>query len=255
MLNNNHKITDCAFAESLVAYLYDEAGAAEKIALETHLENCASCADELAEIGFARTAVHEWRVAEFDVLPTPVFEIPMQTVQSPAITEDSPSWFAGWRQIFSFKPALAMSSLVILVAFFGIAAFIFNFKSDEQVAEKLDNKNLTKSVASPTVEKNVEPKKEIVSDKNSADAETTALTSAPKNIADKKAVSAKTAAVKISTETPSKISPVKVVQKDVKRMPKTNTAAKSDVPRLTEADDEEDDSIRLADLFDEIGTE
>lgn len=253
MLNNHHKNSDCAFAESLVAYLYDEASAAEKRVFEAHLKNCATCDDELKEFGFARTAIHEWRVADFDQLPTPAFKIPAQTVHSTVETRKSQSWFDGLRQIFSFKPALAMSALIVLVALFSVAAFVFNFKTDEPIAENLKEKELVKTTVSPTVEKKeVEPKKTV----SGENGETSKIANANPTIKveEQKSVNAKAISVKASAIAP-KNNAVKVVQTENKRNQKSNVAPKSDVPRFVETDDEEDDSVRLADLFDEIGTE
>jgi len=253
MLNNNHKNLDCTFAESLVSYLYDEIGSAEKYAFEAHLENCAPCIEELKEFGFARTAIHEWRTADFDCLPTPIFEIPTQTTKSVRETQKSPTWFDGWKQIISFKPAMAMAALVILIALFSIAAFVFNFKTDEPLAENHKEKELIKVAVSPTVEKRNEDKKEIAIAKNPESLSVTTVNPTV-NIEDRKPVTVKPAAAKVSTAMP-KNGQIKVIQTDVRRNPKANTTQKSEVPRLTEAEAEEDDSVRLADLFDEIGTD
>ena len=64
MLNNNHN-PSCAFAEQIVSYLYNETNAKEKAAFDAHLNNCSTCADELAGFGFVRSSIVEWKNAEF----------------------------------------------------------------------------------------------------------------------------------------------------------------------------------------------
>lgn len=252
MLNYNDKNSDCANAELLISYLYDETSQTEKIVFETHLKDCAACSEELKEFNFARTAVQDWRVADFDSLPTPIFEIPAQTiVQSTA--EKSASWFNNLKLIFSFKPALAMSALVVLIALFGIAAFVFNFKTeDNSLAENIKDKELTKTTVSPTVEKKNENKAEEIASK--VESNESKSTIAPVKTVEKNSPTVKSATVKVSNQNTKNIS-IKAVQNDTKKPLNKNIAPKSDVPQMVEADDEEDDSIRLADLFDEIGTE
>lgn len=253
MSNYNDKNSDCANAELLISYLYDETSQAEKTAFETHLKDCAACSEELNGFNFARIAVQEWRVADLDSLPTPIFEIPAQTIVQ-SKSEKSVSWFDNLNQIFSFKPALAMSALIVLIALFGIAAFVFNFKTEnDSIAENVKDKELTKTTVSPTVEKKGERKVEEINSKVESD-ETKSI-SAPEKIIEKNSLPVKSATtVKVSNQTTKNI-PVKAVQNDTKKVTNKNIAPKSDVPPIVEADDEEDDSIRLTDLFDEIGTE
>lgn len=52
---------DCGRKEDLVAYLYDEAGVAERASFERHLDDCAACRNELAAFGRVRDELSAWQ--------------------------------------------------------------------------------------------------------------------------------------------------------------------------------------------------
>ncbi|MCY7374488.1 MAG: zf-HC2 domain-containing protein [Pyrinomonadaceae bacterium] len=253
MLNNNHKNLNCAFAEPLISYLYGESGAAEKAEFEAHLKTCASCHIELTKFGFTRSAVHEWRVEEFDKLATPVIELPSSSIKTQTVATDSRSWFSDWRQIFSFKLALAMSALAIAVVLVGVTFMALNFRGDNiDVAEKTANDKVIKTAVSPTVEKTVEPPKQTV------DTNKFAAPDLPVKIVNQKTAAPKSPAIKVSANAPKNNSdnvvPVRAGQNTNKGNQKFAAVPKSKIPSLTDSEDEEDNSVRLADLFDEIET-
>jgi anti-sigma factor RsiW len=59
-----HNQTICGDGQMLVAYLYDECDAAERVRVERHLESCDACATELAELGSARQHLAVWAPPE-----------------------------------------------------------------------------------------------------------------------------------------------------------------------------------------------
>lgn len=78
--NNNHKSDlNCAFGETLVAVLYNEATAAETGNFERHLNRCRECSEELAAFGMLRNAVSDWRETEFAPLALPKIVLPDET--------------------------------------------------------------------------------------------------------------------------------------------------------------------------------
>ena len=264
MLNNNHKNPACAFAEPLISYLYGEIGAAEKVAFETHLKNCSTCETELAEFGFARKAVQEWKIKEFDVLPTPTFVIPSNTVKTRLMAESSVSWLENFKRIFTFKPALAMSALAILIAFVGIALMTINLKNNNQIAGITENNNAIQTVVTPPIEKINEQSKQS-DDKNlvSVNDKTTVapeikLKNLPVVISGKKSPATDDSTVKVSINKPKNnpindapLPDIKAVNRPIK---KSTVVRQSKVPSLTETEETEDNSVRLADLFDELDT-
>ena len=253
--NNNHKHSVCAFSEPLISYLYGEIGASEKIEFEAHLKTCADCYNELTEFALARSAVREWRGSEFDTLATPTFEVPFDNVKTHTIEANvSPSWFDGLRQIFSFKPALAMSAFAILIALFGLTLLVSKFNVNNEVAGKRDDSNIIKAAVTPTIEKSIEQPQPIAAETS----EKSAVRNVPTKIVDKKPVAPKNPVIRVSTPAPKYIAPqvvpVRTIQNPNKGNQKSVVAQQTKVPRLTDAEDEEDNSVRLADLFDEIGT-
>ncbi len=257
MLNDNHKNSNCADNEPLISYLYNEIGAAGKVEFEAHLETCADCRSDLTEFGSARTAVREWRGAEFDKLATPIFEIPTKVVQTSTLSAKvSRSRLADWRQIFAFKPALAMSVCALLIGLFGAAMFIFNLGRTGEIVKNTGNQNSANTIVSPTVENIAEQTKPPAIE--NPDKPAAPVADLPSKAIDKKFAAPKTSAVKAAANAsknnlPEEI-PVKLVQNTNKINQKSAVAQKAKAPRLTETEDEEDDSVRLADLFDEIGT-
>lgn len=257
MLNNNHKNSVCAYAEPLISYLYGEIGNAEKAEFEAHLKICTACSNELAEFGFARSAVQEWRIEEFDKLATPIFNIPADVIKTKTIAaKASRSWFADWRQVFSFKPALAMSAFAAVVVLFGVTLLVFNFKPGNEIAGNNDNPKLVKTIVSPTVENVIELPKTIADDNFQKSA--APIGDLPTKAIDKKPVAPKNPPIKVSTNAPKnnlpQVVPVRAIQDTNKGNQKATAVQKSKVPRLTDAEEEEDNSVRLADLFDEIET-
>jgi|GEM_PF-3157727 len=75
--NNNHKSDlNCAFGETLVAVLYNEATAAETENFERHLNRCRECSEEIAAFGMLRNTVSDWRETEFAPLALPSIVLP-----------------------------------------------------------------------------------------------------------------------------------------------------------------------------------
>ncbi len=65
MINSKNKFNapeDCGRKEDLVAYLYDEAGAAERASFERHLDDCVACRAELMAFGRVRDELSVWQV-------------------------------------------------------------------------------------------------------------------------------------------------------------------------------------------------
>ena len=114
---------NCSVSAELVSYLYHEQSETERNGFEFHLADCGICADEFAELSFSRYAMFEWNRDEFALIATPEFSIPYETVEL--------GWFAGLRERISFNwlsPVAVAAALMIVVgvSFFGIA-----FRTDE----------------------------------------------------------------------------------------------------------------------------
>lgn len=263
MLNKNHQNSVCDQAEPLMSYLYGEIGDAEKAKFETHLKNCAACENDLTEFGFARTSVQDWKLREFDVLPTPTFAVPVNTPKTFVTSEDSVSWLENFKRIFQFRPALAMSAFAVLIAVTGASLFFVNFQDNNRIAVKADDNNLVAANVSPTAAKMVEQPRQIddeikvgVEEKSAAPSVArTKNATAP--LSDKKTPSPQQSAYKVINKpknnslSDAPLPDLKAVNNPNKKSP---TVRKSKIPSLTETEDAEDNSVRLADLFDELDT-
>lgn len=253
MNNNNHK--NCGFGEDAAAYLYNEIETREKLNFETHLANCVSCADEIAEFTRLRSGIADWKLNSFDVLATPVIEIPYE---KPApvvdVQTEKISWFDSLKNALTFSPAFATIAAVMILALFGIGYLVLD-SSGEEYAGNIKPKN--EVVNSPVVadrksdavmeenEKSIEPVAPEVAKDNVEDNE-----SAPQVI--EKKSSEKPRPVTIAKETPKKVKTAEPKRKpnDVKIEETAPIQAQQKMPKLnTLPDDEEVEELRLSDLL------
>jgi len=264
MLSNNHKRASCGYTEQMVSYFYDETNQAEKPIFEAHLTNCPACADELAGFGFVRSSLIEWRDEEFFKLDAPVFEIPTLKTISQTVESDSRPWFSDFRKMFSFNPMTATAVLAALIVCVGLVFIAVNSSNNSEVAE-VDNKNNEKIAASPIVDKiNEESEKTIAQDKsdeslpnkspNSTDTDSKELQPLPireKRLVPSNLVVKASDKIKNNSEKAETVRNVKDSNTENK---KATAVQKQQVPNLTTLDEDEDKSVRLADLFEEIGS-
>lgn len=256
MSHNNHNNSSCSYAEQMISYLYGEADEREKFAFESHLKNCSNCADELAGFGFVRRSVLDWRAADFSKLETPVFEIPAvkreKSFLPVAVSTEPRSWFADFKNLFAFNPTWATAALAILIVCVGAALFAFNFSNKTDVAKNEANKNSSQAAVSPTIETIPKPEEASIPGKDSKNSLTTVNPNTPsqrERVVDK-------VVVKVSDNSPKNtpgVSPrnSKNTNGNVK---KTTPVKKEPLPNLNDIEDDEDKSVRLADLFEEIDT-
>ena len=252
MLSNNNHST-CAFGEQIVSYIYDEASAKERHEFESHLPNCLSCAEEIAGFGLVRSSISEWRKDEFFTLESPALEIP--ALRPVVVASEKNSWFDEFRKLFSISPAWA-TGFAALILSIGLVWIFFGSSQNDFVAS---NKSVevptvapivvNKTVEQPKEEKvSVNPKDEKVTDVPKNDLTTEQKPVLPKN----QVVKASNTAPKVKSVTP-KTNNSMAVNKSNKNN-KSNTAQKQSAPTLTEMKDDEDNSLRLSEIFDEIDT-
>lgn len=259
MINNNHKNSGCGNAEKLVSYLYSENGAAENTTFEAHLQACSVCSDELQAFSGVQFSINDWKLKEFAQMETPIIQIPYEKVIAPSNDQEvsgvTALWLSGLRKYFSLSPAwsLATASFAVLAVCAVIALIVLNSDKSNDVAGT--NKN-TKPVAVPTVEKTTAPTNEN-SNQNSL----------PET--DVKPLNEQKALPEIAVAPDTKDSLVvkttnrnqRQTQKaETTNLPKNNNIVKRDnqnkitIPPKMIEEAEEDDTLRLAELFEEIDT-
>ncbi len=249
MLNNNHN-SSCVFAEQIVSYLYGEVNDNEKAAFDVHLFKCSSCTDELAEFGLVRSSIDEWKHQSVDVLETPFINIPYPVT----VSTEKQFRLGALRQLFSFSPtwATAFAALILCIV---AAFFAFNFITVNDVARN-EGKPIN-TVVSPIDDKKVERQSDEM---------------AKQNIDQSKSITpiVEDSSPKIAPRTTSEGQIVKISNnnKKVKNVVHNNNnmanvrklkndgttiaGQKRTVPKTNNLEEEDDSSLRLADLFAEV---
>ena len=251
MLNNGHKKQTCGFADEIVAYIYDEIDRAERTKFESHLAGCAVCTDEFAGLSNARFSVFEWRREEFAHLATPEIDIPYPAKQSSAATDVRAGFLDGVRELLTLAGwSSVVAVAVALVVCIGLGFVAMNYLGgSQQIANDLNKQIVppveTQNTQIATVSPEIASKKEInptATTTNTADKTTTNREIRPvrASVANQRPGFGKN--LTASNQTPGNTAVNGRVQ------------PKRKAPALTEYADDGDKSLRLADLFDEVGS-
>jgi hypothetical protein len=250
MFEKNGHNPSCGFAGDIVSYLYDEIDTAEKAKFETHLANCATCGVELAAFSNVRTSVTDWREADFGWLPAPDIFIPYERVEEPrmAAAQTRGTILTDLKRLFSFTPwPPAFAAFGALAIFVGLAVFAVSYVS-KPGDDLADNSKKSQPAAAPTADPKPAPTGEVaVTTPQPKGADT--VVSPEKNPAP--------TAVKVSTTTNTPRSGNASSNKDPgnnKPANKNSSTEKKQAPNLNNYTEEEDKTLRLADLFEEIDT-
>ena len=272
MSNKNHHNLQCRFAEELVSYLYDEINSADKIKFEKHLDKCSTCDQELAAFGFVRSSITNWREENFSILENPKIEIhypgKQKTIETAINSSEPLSLTTRLRDLFTLSPTWA-TAFAALIVFIGLTIVVFNFSKSSDFAEiKIDNptNDLTAITETNTevAEQNLPENEKPIPSKDSTKPDLVREIK-PENISEpneKISPLPKKISESVSDKSPKF---KKIIREN--RKPNEKITAKSnketnipevrvttDAPKLTNFADDEDDSLRLADLFDEVGS-
>lgn len=236
MLNNGNK-TNCGFSDEIVAYIYDEIGTADRRKFETHLTDCSLCTDEFAEISNARFSIFEWKKQQFSHLSTPEIVIPYSQKTRVAEKNAAVEFLAGLRGLLSISTwPVAVAAALLLFLGVGIVSLVFIGRTGEQIAA---NDRNVPSVAVPEGPKKVELNPTIV--------ETT-----PQNEVTKQTEIRPTKVIENTRSKPNRQLTADT-QRRVNNIPERRvTPQVRNAPVLSPYDDNDDRSLRLSDLFDEV---
>lgn len=213
---------NCSFSGELVSYLYGEQAATDRDSFEIHLAECGSCTDEFAELSFARYSVFEWNKEEFVAMETPTFVIPYERA--------TVGWFAGMQEAFSFNWLAPAAVAATLLFVFGVAFFGLNSETQDQPLIASSPPLIVDSLPAPQSEIVVTPEVTKVE----------ATTTVAKKTREIPTVKTKLQGISRPEITTARS--VEAIQK-----PTRSTV----LPEMT-AEVEDDDSLRLADLFDTL---
>lgn len=234
--------SECEFASGAVSYMYGEMAAGEQFAFESHLAGCQTCIDEFAAIAEARFSVYEWQKSEFAPLRTPAIRVP-GTVR-PSGAEVSP--FARILAIFSFRPALTAAAIVVVLSF-GVLTTWFVDQPDSvaRVDDALEEPGPVRAplpvVGAPAL---AARQSEPVGEQNDSIIQSPPL---------KERRVAKPANRRSGEQLrlPPRPENARMVQPRRRPAPSLTAQARN-LPRLNGFSDDEDVSLRLAELFDDI---
>jgi hypothetical protein len=243
MKNGDHSFkNDHGF--EFVSYIYGELDRPGREAFEAHLATCDECAMELAVYSDARLGVIEWRREDFDHLETPVIVVPLMTEKrSTAVIEREPvRTFTGFVEALTSIPVFARAGLGLATASLaiGVAYFVAYPPSEKNLA--VNNKTETESVTSRGKDTN----SDITPFVAGKDDKTEARELIP--ISPYRHFRRQLAAIKIG----DRRSPVH--RSELASTHPISNASSKKAPRLSSVDEEDDKTLRLADLFAEIGT-
>lgn len=119
MLDSRNRKSGCEFGGAVIDYVYGELSDEASKTFAAHLESCADCRNESADLATISKAVGEWKAREFDGLATPRIDMPnLAESDSSGPAAVRVSWLDGLRDLFaSYSLAFRTAAAVLLVAF------------------------------------------------------------------------------------------------------------------------------------------
>ncbi len=230
MENNGNKY-NCGRSDDILAYIYNEIESSERRNFETHLAGCTNCTDEFAAVSDARFSVFEWHKEEFAHLPTPEISIPY------AVKAEAPRFWAAIGERIRYAGWLvpAAAAIVFCVGI-GFVTLILLRSNEADVARVEVKRPLSEAggvdrgTETPTVISEVD-KTDV------PDAGTTQGVSGNKIVPSVERVVVR-----------------RVLEKSKKpRTIRTPSPTMGRLPVLSNYEENEDRSLRLSDLLDEVG--
>jgi len=259
-MSNNDNHISCSFAGELVSYLYDEMTTSDRNKFDLHLTECSDCIEEFAGLSLARLGVYEWHRDEFKRLETPVINIPYVDAkpQTAKTYTDDISWLDTLRGVFSTVPrwATAGGAFAILAVGLGIALLASGFigvfdnelAADTRGVPVLSNDNTAVSELSIIKAKPEVPTAKPLTPRDVIPFPAMGLEETARNPVAVKA------AWKVRNSKPEKTIDRNIKTDVGSREKNVVSTSQRNAPRLNNFEDEEDNSLRLADLFADTDT-
>lgn len=260
MKNISPRNFNCEFALETIDFIYGEMNAERKDAFQIHLNKCEDCAAEVREFSDIKFSIQDWKTSGFDKIATPKFEIPYQRANEVVIVNEKISFFDSVKNYFRLSPVLSGAAAFTVLAFLiGSVVFLLNNEREQTVAENIPAANLspTPNVVRGSVNSDNENPKAVEQNKKTNENQSPVLVDGKdKNV--EKSVPLK-AINKAANE--EKIQTVKTIEKKTAPIGNINNnkdqkaVQTSKKPRLNELpDEEEDNSLRLSDMFADLDT-
>lgn len=245
MTNVDNNNFSCSHSDDLVSYLYDEMPTREKGEFETHLLDCSDCTEEFAGLSLARLSVYEYHRDDFACLVTPRIDIPYvkafeQLLETAPVR---PSWSETFRGLFTATPKWAATVAAALITVsIAVGFIVMNLERDDnEIAVAVPNNDPSTNI-SPPVE--VKPEVDVFVAKsletnNDMKSGTLPLKPAASSSSGSRKAPNLATVRKSATVTSAMVS-------------KPQRPSRRSAPRLNNFEDEDDNTLRLADLFAEV---
>ncbi len=250
MMNNGNGTSACNRASEIPEYIYQELTDRGRVELERHFSACAGCAAELKGMTNAHLAVMQWRDESFAGLSTPKIVIPFGENQSDQAGTVNSGWLDSIHRLLGNSTALQWGGGLVAVAAVALIAFIAV--------------NMIRVPVQPSVAKESSPR---------VDGAVAGRNEIPQQVINENVARLPDEAGVVDTRSPTKVSTglrsrssggsngrrsprsgqVAVDLNGNGRAKKSNGSARK-LPSLNDVADDDDNSLRLSDLFEEIGS-
>jgi anti-sigma factor RsiW len=240
MWNGDQNLNDHGF--EFLSYIYGELDEAARNRFEEHLVGCDDCTFELAAYSDARLGMIEWRRGDFDHLESPAIVIPWVVQNEPAVQSEPAGVISRFIEALSSFPLFAQAGIGLAAAALAFGVFYFAvYSPSEQTKEVAANKRVE---TNPFVARDEKPNAQVEASTVAVNG-ATSPTDIRKVARQPERVRRQMAAVRVNGRRPL----------DHKsETASTNKAVNKSVPTLSTVDEEKDNSLRLSDLFAEIGS-
>jgi hypothetical protein len=235
-LSNDHSF-------EFLSYIYGELDEAARDRFEEHLVRCDDCMFELAAYSDARLGVIEWRREDFDHLESPAIVIPWVSQNEAAAQVEPVGAISRFIEALSSLPLFAQAGMGFAAAALAFGVFYFaTYSPSQPTKEVATNKS---AETKPFVKPNDKPSNKVdtgtvaIKKEETSPHEIRTVASRPERI--RRSV----AAVRVNDRQP-------LLRRS--ETASTNKAVTKSAPTLSTVEEDKDNTLRLADLFAEIGS-
>ena len=247
MMTEKVEKNKCTFNGDVVAYIYNEMRASDRERYDDHLQKCGPCIDELASLSHAAFSLREWKELEFAPMSSPIIDVPRPVDAS---TNSSSGWLIGLRELFQVPRMVAAGfSAAALVGVLVLAGLVYELRGPVDVAV-LENGNLPAA----------SPERSVAASRNDDGVKTSVETVVKDFVQTTQSDTGIPVQPNVTSLKPEPAKDVRTSSRPTDRRTNSNRSNRgSDTtitrsPRLLDYEEVQDDSLRLADLLEDIET-
>ena len=248
--NNSNGSFGCFSQEDLVAYLYGEIKETDRARLDMHLSGCRVCTEDFAALSESHFSIYEWQREEFASLSTPEITGPWQNLSEPersVPTPNSLSWLDRAKASIAAYPRWAFAAVALCFLAMIIWLGFINLRTVSIPNEATVYENtIPRSTNAAPVPNELKPSPEVAVTRPFAKKDV----SEPANSSERRVVAQtrKTSVVAVADNARQHQRHQGLADSRGRR---PEIARKA--PNLSGIEEDEDNTLRLADLFAEVG--